>query len=173
MKQNIRTLTLLIITILFFSSCAQKENSNIEIIINTSPQKIEVLNAILKFHNGMRQKNGKLAISAWEKTAAGYSISIDSLGKAVKSIENPVNEDSLENINKWLNETEDYLDEEIFDVQINIDGELAMAWVPYNFYKNKKFSHSGTNAFTLMKFGKDWKIISVADTRYFGKKIHQ
>ncbi|RBW62910.1 hypothetical protein DS884_00940 [Tenacibaculum sp. E3R01] len=148
-----------------------KEES--KFIIDSTSEKEEVLNAILRFHNGMRQKDGELAISAWEKTAAGYTISIDSLGNSTKKIEEPVDEGKLDRIKNWLNNTKDDLDEEIFDVRINIDGELAMAWVPYNFYRNNQFSHSGTNAFILMKFDNIWKIISVADTRYFGKKIHK
>lgn len=156
---------------LFLLSC-DLTNDGSDLIIDSTSEKEEVLQAVLRFHDGMRQKDGTLAISAWEKTAAGYSISIDSLGNSIKDIDDPVDPKKLQRISKWLNETDDYLDEKIFDVEIRIDGELAIAWMPYNFFRNNKFSHSGTNAFTLMKFDNLWKIVSVADTRYYGKKIH-
>lgn len=160
-------LGLLLVTL----SCNDTKNDS-NLIIESTPEKEQVLQAVLRFHNGMRSKDGSLAISGWAKTAAGYSISIDSLGNVTKSVDDPVDELKLERIKNWLNETDDYLDEEVFDVEVRIDGELAIAWVPYNFYRNNKFSHSGTNAFTLMKFDNLWKIVSVADTRYYGKKIH-
>ncbi len=41
---------------------------------------------------------------------------------------------------------------------IQIDHEIASAWVPYEFYLNGKFSHKGVDVFLLVKVGDDWKI---------------
>jgi hypothetical protein len=41
---------------------------------------------------------------------------------------------------------------------INIDHEVASAWVPYAFYLNGKFSHKGVDVFILVKEGNEWKI---------------
>ena len=35
---------------------------------------------------------------------------------------------------------------------------MAVAWVPYTFHINDKFSHCGVDIFTLMKKENDWKI---------------
>ena len=59
--------------------------------------------------------------------------------------------------------------EKILSCSIQIDGSMAHAWTPYEFYVNGKLSHKGVNAFTLFK--KDtpetsgWKIVHLIDTR--------
>ena len=56
------------------------------------------------------------------------------------------------------------LDEQIvFDV-VKIDGPLAIAWTPYNFYYNGKFLHCGVNSFQLVRIGGEWKIQYLIDT---------
>jgi hypothetical protein len=55
--------------------------------------------------------------------------------------------------------------EEIWNVKVQVDGEMAQAWCDYAFYIDKNFSHCGADAFHLFK-GKDgWKIFHLADTR--------
>lgn len=56
-------------------------------------------------------------------------------------------------------------EEKILNYSIQIDGTMAHAWTPYEFYINGKLSHSGVNAFTLFKENGLWKIIYVIDTR--------
>lgn len=55
--------------------------------------------------------------------------------------------------------------EKILSYSIQIDGSMAIAWTPYEFYLNGKISHKGVNAFTLFKEKDVWKIISIIDTR--------
>ena len=57
------------------------------------------------------------------------------------------------------------LDERITDYQINIDGPMATAWTPYEFYFNDTFSHCGVNSFQLVKMAAGWKIVYIIDTR--------
>ena len=57
------------------------------------------------------------------------------------------------------------LDERLLDYHIRIDGPLAHAWTPYEFYINDNFSHCGINSFHLFHDGTLWRIISIADTR--------
>ncbi len=56
-------------------------------------------------------------------------------------------------------------DERISNVQIQIDGNLAQAWMDYSFYLDDKFSHCGVNAIQLFKTEEGWKMIHLADTR--------
>lgn len=51
-----------------------------------------------------------------------------------------------------------------FDV-VKIDGPLAIAWTPYEFYYKGKFSHCGVNSFQLVRFAGAWKIQYLIDTR--------
>ncbi len=55
-------------------------------------------------------------------------------------------------------------DEQIWNVDIKIDGRLASAWMDFVFYRGDSFSHCGVNSFQLFKGEDGWKIISLADT---------
>jgi len=56
-------------------------------------------------------------------------------------------------------------EEKILSYAIQVDGTMAHAWTPYEFYYKGKLSHKGVNAFTLFKENGLWKIIYVIDTR--------
>lgn len=56
-------------------------------------------------------------------------------------------------------------EEKILSYSIQVDGKMAHAWTPYEFYVNGKLSHSGVNAFTLYSENGIWKIIYLIDTR--------
>ncbi|SFA90315.1 Putative lumazine-binding [Flavobacterium swingsii] len=56
-------------------------------------------------------------------------------------------------------------EEKILSYKVQIDGAMAHAWTPYEFYINGKLSHSGVNAFTFFKENNVWKIIYIIDTR--------
>jgi hypothetical protein len=56
-------------------------------------------------------------------------------------------------------------DERIKFETVKIDGPLAIAWTPYQFYYKEKFSHCGVNSFQLVKINGQWKIQYIIDTR--------
>ncbi|MCH9659426.1 MAG: nuclear transport factor 2 family protein [Bacteroidetes bacterium] len=56
-------------------------------------------------------------------------------------------------------------DERLLGYEIQIDGNLAHVWTPYEFWFNDTFSHCGANAFTLAKTNTGWKIIHLIDSR--------
>jgi hypothetical protein len=56
-------------------------------------------------------------------------------------------------------------DERITFETVKIDGPLAIAWTPYNFYYDGKFSHCGVNSFQLVRINGEWKIQYLIDTR--------
>lgn len=62
------------------------------------------------------------------------------------------------------------IEERILSHEIKVDGSMAHAWTPYEFYVNGKLSHSGTNSFTLFKDNGQWKIIHIIDTRKSARK---
>jgi len=57
------------------------------------------------------------------------------------------------------------IEERILSYNIQIDGTMAHAWTPYEFYINGKLNHTGVNAFTLYNDKGQWKIIYLIDTR--------
>lgn len=56
-------------------------------------------------------------------------------------------------------------DERLLDFNIQVDGNMASAWIPYEFWFNGEFSHCGVNSFQLFKSNEGWKIIYLIDTR--------
>lgn len=51
-----------------------------------------------------------------------------------------------------------------FDIKIH--NGIAMAWVPYQFRVNGKFTHCGIDIFTLTETNKGWKIINTSYTKF-------
>ena len=56
-------------------------------------------------------------------------------------------------------------DERVSDLNVQIDGDLAQAWMNYSFYLGDKFNHCGVNAMHLIRKNGDWKIFQIVDTR--------
>jgi hypothetical protein len=56
-------------------------------------------------------------------------------------------------------------EERILQYKVEMDGNLAHVWTPYEFYINEKFSHRGANSFTLFNDNGKWQIIHLIDTR--------
>ncbi len=75
----------------------------------------------------------------------------EEIDKLIKAIANRPKEQ------KW--------DERLLDYSIQVDGNMANAWTPYEFWFNDQFSHCGVNSFQLFKDGDKWKIIYLIDTR--------
>jgi len=55
--------------------------------------------------------------------------------------------------------------EQIYDVQVRVDGDIAQVWAPYTFYLDGAVRHCGVNAIDLLRDAGGWKITQVADTR--------
>ncbi len=56
-------------------------------------------------------------------------------------------------------------DEQLWDIEVNIDNNLATVWTKYAFYLGGIFSHCGAENFLLIKKNKEWKIFHLVDTR--------
>lgn len=56
-------------------------------------------------------------------------------------------------------------DERIWSPSVQIDGEMATAWMNYAFYLGDRLSHCGVNAFQLVRGAGGWQIFHIADTR--------
>ena len=55
--------------------------------------------------------------------------------------------------------------EKLLSYAVQIDGNLANVWTPYEFYLNDGFSHCGANQFTLAQTNEGWKIVHLIDSR--------
>lgn len=132
---------------LCFQAFSQTEEAQVEAVIKS-------------LFDGMRAKNADQVAAAFSKDALMQTIIAKPEGSEVGS--NAV----ADFVNRIANTPEGTnLDERILDYQIKIDGTMASAWTPYQFYVNDKFSHCGVNSFQLVKMAEGWKIVYIIDTR--------
>ncbi|WP_411894926.1 nuclear transport factor 2 family protein [Winogradskyella sp. A2] len=89
------------------------------------------------------------------------SISVNKEGNTVLN-ENSYN-DFLRNIAS-IPEDRNF-EEKLLDFSIQVDGNMANAWTPYEFWYMDQLSHCGVNSFQLIKEDDNWKIIYLVDTR--------
>lgn len=88
------------------------------------------------------------------------TIAFDKTGKPL------VQNGSVESFASFVGkQTKGTADERIKFDGIKVDGDLATAWTPYEFYYQQKFSHCGVNSFTLFREKGEWKINYIIDTR--------
>ena len=57
-------------------------------------------------------------------------------------------------------ESKDTFLERMWAPTVHVEGRIAVLWTRYDFHLNEKFSHNGTDCFTLLKTDQGWKIAS-------------
>ena len=55
--------------------------------------------------------------------------------------------------------------EQIYDVEVRVDGTVASVWAPYTFYLSGNISHCGVNSIELLRDAEGWKITQITDTQ--------
>lgn len=137
-----------VLTLIFlFTIFAQAQNKEVQQTIET-------------FFEGFHQMD-----SVKIKSVCAEKMILQSIleGKKGNKLENETPSDFYKSIATIPNDMQ--FQEKILSYNIQIDGTMAHAWTPYEFYVKGKLSHSGVNAFTLFKENNVWKIIYLIDTR--------
>ena len=49
-------------------------------------------------------------------------------------------------------------------VQVQLHGDMAQVWAPYNLWVNGTFSHCGIDVFTLLRTRQGWRIATISYT---------
>lgn len=49
-----------------------------------------------------------------------------------------------------------------FRPTVHVSGPLAVVWMPYDFYRDGKWSHCGVDAFTLLRTANGWRIATLS-----------
>lgn len=127
-------------------------------VVERNDEEAAVLAAIQEVFEGMRTKDSAM-VSA--RLAEGVVLHRAGEQEGVPAL-------SASEAQGWLNsiaqEREEILDEQIWDVEIQVDGRLATAWMKFAFFFGGEFSHCGVNAMMLFKDTDGWKIFGLADT---------
>ncbi|KFB01014.1 3-methyl-2-oxobutanoate hydroxymethyltransferase [Mangrovimonas yunxiaonensis] len=130
------------------------------VIGQTNPE-IEVKQAIDTFFEGFHKGDTTLMKSvladkillqtAFKNKAGQDQLATDDLTKLLAAI------GGRPETQKW--------EEKLLDYTIKVDGNMANAWIPYEFWLNDNFSHCGVNSFQLFNNNGAWQIIYLIDTR--------
>jgi Putative lumazine-binding len=121
-----------------------------------------IMKPITALFTGMNLGDSALVRSAFAKEVTMATVTIDKSGSLVVR-----RESSLSGFLKAVGTPHaDPWSEPIWDAKIEVDGNFAQVWASYAFFVGKRFSHCGVDAFQLAKYGSEWKIIHLADTRH-------
>ena len=137
----------ILVCLLGFPSLAQTPEQEVEAVIRS-------------LFDGMKQKNAEQVAAAFSSEGLMQTVQQKPEGTSVGS-------NSVADFVKRIANTPagTVLDERILSYQIKVDGSMASAWTPYQFYVNDTFSHCGVNSFQLVKLAEGWKIVYIIDTR--------
>jgi Putative lumazine-binding len=116
--------------------------------------------AVNRLFQGMKNADASLVSGSFSDGAVLQTITTDKQGKTV--VRNEQVSDFSEFVSK---QQKGAAEERITFETIKIDGPLAIAWTPYKFYYQGKFSHCGVNSFQLVRIDNQWKIQYLIDTR--------
>src|SRR5258706_753336 len=108
---------------------------------------------INKMFVGMKNADALLLKSSFADSTLLQTITRNKEGKITV-----INESIIEFSDFVSTQSPGAADDRISFETIKIDGPLAIAWTPYNFYFNGQFSHCGVNSFQLVRFNGEWKI---------------
>lgn len=131
---------------------------------NTKQEKMAVRAVIDQFFEGMRLGDSAMVKKTVHPDVDLYTTYFDRNKQAQVASDNI--ESFLESI---ATQREEKWDERISNVEIKIEDNLATAWMDYTFYLDDFQSHSGVNAFQLVKLNGNWLILHITDTRRMGK----
>ncbi|MFN3754122.1 nuclear transport factor 2 family protein [Flavobacterium sp.] len=138
---------LFLLLLLFFSFSGQAQKDDVQKTIDTFFEGFHAKDTV-KIKSTCSEK---LVLQSISESSKGNKFSEESPNEFYKSIATIPADVKFE--------------ERILSYNIQVDGTMANAWTPYEFYINGKFSHKGVNAFTLYKDNGTWKIIHLIDTR--------
>ncbi len=150
--KNQTIMRILSIIILYSSICFTgfSQESKIE-------EKEEIKNVINQFFKAIEKKDSILMRSTILGDAQVWRRRSNNEG--LPKIDFRFSKDSTPTMSSWPDMKEIALD---YDITTN--NEIAVAWIPYEFWIDDKFSHCGIDVFTLFKKDGEWKIITLAYT---------
>ena len=151
-KKNQMTRSVLWVILLLTSFVVNAQNN---------PQEKAIKNTIDTFFKALHKGDSTLMSSVLHKELKVQTTRNNKEGKKVLITE------SREKLLKSIasKKPEDKYFEKLLSYEIKIDGNLASAWTPYEFYYNDNFSHCGANSFQLFDNNGSWEIIYLVDMR--------
>jgi hypothetical protein len=121
---------------------------------------VQSINILMdNFFDAMRQQDTVFLADAFYPDAKLYTV--------IEDDENEISiaKNAVPEFIQRVGSSKQVLDERIANPSVNVDGPMATAWVPYQFFIDGKFHHCGVNAFQFVQTSSGWKISHIMDTR--------
>ena len=131
------------------------------IVFAQTEEELQVKKTIVEFFDAFHAQDSIAIKQTVYPTILLQTIGVDKEGKPVLKTENF--DDLVKSITSIPDSTN--FQERIMSYSIQIDGNMANAWTPYQFWINSEFHHCGVNSFQLFREENTWKIIYLIDTR--------
>jgi hypothetical protein len=116
------------------------------------------LAAVEQMFEGMRTANPDMVRAVFAEDARFVSVRGGD-GPATISASSP---------DRWITgigDSDGKWNEQIYDVRVLVDGNVASVWAPFTFYFEGSISHCGINSIELLKDAEGWKVTQLSDTR--------
>jgi hypothetical protein len=126
--------------------------------LSQSEDEKAVLAVVHRMFDGMRTADSAKVRSAFASGARFASLDARATPVTIK----------YDSIDGWLGGVANSArrwDEQVYDVRVRVDGEIAQVWAPYTFYLDRAVRHCGVNSFELLRDPTGWKITQLSDTR--------
>ncbi len=136
-----------------------------------NPEEKAIKKVIKTFFKGLHKGDSTILKSTLHKNVKIQTTYTNKKGE--KQLKTQTRYKLLESVAK--KKPEDKYLEKLLSQIINVDGNLASVWTPYEFYLNGSFSHCGANSFQLFNNNGSWEIIYIVDMRRRGscKRVKQ
>lgn len=159
MKITFTIIFISLIGLTIFGQDAEKMNSK-DVKKEMSSDEKDVLKVVVHLFDGMRAGDSSMVSSCFYYHVDMFTSYTNKKGEAVFK---------KDDVQKFLDAVgtphDEIWDEQIWDTEIRIDGNLAQVWTKYGFYLDDKFSHCGVDAILMTKTTDGWKIFHLSDTR--------
>ena len=117
--------------------------------------RVAVLQIVQEFFDALHAKDGGRLRAICQPGAQFTSGRPAPAGYALR--QRPVETDAAH-----FAESNDAYLERMWSPTVQINGRIAVVWTHYDFHLNGKFSHNGTDCFTLLKTDQGWKMVCAA-----------
>src|SRR5690349_888480 len=130
----------------------------VPVVLAAQTPERDVMKVVNQMFDGMRNADSASVRAVFAQGARFASVDTRATPPAVR----------YDSVGGWINGiagSNKQWDEQIYDVKVHVDGEMAHVWAPYTFYLGGKWNHCGIDSMELLKINGAWKLTQLSDTR--------
>ena len=122
-----------------------------------SAESATVVKVVQQFFDAMQARDAEGIRRVWQpKTQYAAGRSKDNGYAVGQKIIEDLTAELLKGNQPWL--------ERMWNPTVHVEGRMAVVWARYDFHVGDKFTHNGTDCYTLLKTDEGWKIVGLVFT---------